>query len=332
MTTPRALRWRRADSWRARLPVVWPRLRRVASLAFFVLVAALLVHHARAIEWPAVGTALRDMPPWRLAAAAGIAAASHLLYSCFDLLGRHVSGHRLPVGRTMAINFVSYAFNLNFGSLVGGVAMRFRLYHRQGLDNTTITEVVSLSMLTNWLGYMALAGVLFAWQPLALPPDWNIDSTGLRLLGLVLLGLAAAWIGGCAVLGQRRLTLRGRVLRMPGLRLALLQMAMSCTNWALIGSAVYLLLHGGPELEFPAVLSVLLVAAVAGVLAHVPAGLGVLEAVFVALLGHRMPQPELLASLLCYRVVYYLLPLAAAVALYFGLEARSAATAAARRN
>ena len=30
----------------------------------------------------------------------------------------------------MAVNFVSYAFNLCIGSIVGGVAFRYRLYSR----------------------------------------------------------------------------------------------------------------------------------------------------------------------------------------------------------
>ena len=65
----------------------------------------------------------------------------------------------------------------------------------------------------------------------------------------------------------------------------------------------------------------LLVAAVAGVIAHVPAGLGVLEAVFIALLSHRVPQAELLAALLAYRALYYLVPLALAFGLFLKAHA-----------
>jgi uncharacterized membrane protein YbhN (UPF0104 family) len=68
---------------------------------------------------------------------------------------------------------------------------------------------------------------------------------------------------------------------------------------------------------------VLLVAAVAGVLTHVPAGLGVLEAVFVALLSHQMPTHALLAALVAYRVIYYLGPLVIATLLYLVTEARA---------
>src|SRR5690606_14438460 len=101
---------------------------------------------------------------------------------------------------------------------------------------------------------------------------------------------------------------RGHEVQLPSGRLALLQMAMGAANWLVMGCLVFLLLQ--QKIAFPAVVGVLLVAAVAGVIAHVPAGLGVLEAVFVALLSHELPRHELLAALVAYRVIYYLAPLA----------------------
>ena len=71
----------------------------------------------------------------------------------------------------------------------------------------------------------------------------------------------------------------------------------------------------------PVPIGVLLVAAIAGVITHVPAGLGVLEAVFVALLSYQLPASELLATLLAYRAIYYLIPLMIAALVYVVLEA-----------
>ena len=45
------------------------------------------------------------------------------------------------------------------------------------------------------------------------------------------------------------------------------------------------------------------------------------KAVFIALLSHRIPQAELLAALLAYRAIYYLMPLALALGLFVKLEA-----------
>jgi uncharacterized protein (TIRG00374 family) len=77
------------------------------------------------------------------------------------------------------------------------------------------------------------------------------------------------------------------------------------------------------KIAFATVLAVLLVAAVAGVITHVPAGLGVLETVFVVLLSHQLPRSELLAALLAYRGIYYLAPLALATIIYLVLEVRA---------
>jgi uncharacterized membrane protein YbhN (UPF0104 family) len=39
--------------------------------------------------------------------------------------------------------------------------MRYRLYSRLGLSGGTITRIFSLSITTNWLGYILLGGVIF---------------------------------------------------------------------------------------------------------------------------------------------------------------------------
>jgi uncharacterized membrane protein YbhN (UPF0104 family) len=299
----------------------WPWVRRAAAWGFFALIAWLLVRQARTIDWDDVLDAIRALPATTLLAAGAIAACSFVLYSTYDLLGRHLTRHRLGTGTVMGVTFISYAFNLNLGSLVGGVAFRYRLYSRLGLGNETITRVLGFSMLTNWIGYLLVAGVAFCFWPLSLPPGWKIGNDGLRILGAALLVLAAAYVLVCAFARGRVWRIRSHAFRTPGLAMALLQLAMSCANWSLIGGVIWFLLQGA--VGYPHVLAVLLVAAVAGVVTHVPAGLGVLEAVFVALLAHQVPEATLLGALLAYRGLYYLLPLTVATLGYLATEVRA---------
>jgi glycosyltransferase 2 family protein len=296
----------------------WPAARRTVSALFFALVLWLIVRHARTVAWSEVGASIADYPAATLAGAALLAFMSHALYATFDLLSRRYAGHELPTRRVLATTFISYAFNLNFGALVGGLAFRIRLYTRQGLDAATISRVYGFSMLTNWLGYFALAGGVCLLQPIPVPEAWSLGSGALRVVGGVLLALALGYVGLCFFSRRRTLTLRSHELHLPSGRMALLQLAMSTANWALIGATVYLLLS--PHVAYPAALAALLAAAVAGVATHVPAGLGVLEAVFIALLSPPVAQSPLLAALLVYRAVYYLLPLALAALLYLGFE------------
>ncbi|MHB8950868.1 MAG: lysylphosphatidylglycerol synthase domain-containing protein [Rhodoferax sp.] len=296
----------------------WPWLKRSAITAFFGLVAWLLVAQARAIEWHAVFTALANYPLQVLLVAAALALLGLLNYSAFDLLGRRYTGHTLAAATVMRVTFISYVFNLNLGSMVGGVAMRYRLYTRLGLATGVITRVMSLSMLANWIGYLLLAGVVFGFHAPKLPPGWVIDSGDLQMLGFGLLALALLYLVLCALARERDFKLWGHALSLPSLRLALLQLGMGAANWLLMGSIIYVLLQ--QKIDFFTVVSVLLVAAVAGVIARIPAGLGVLEAVFIALLSPQVPKHELLAALLAYRLIYYLAPLALATLLYLVAE------------
>ncbi|RYF31838.1 MAG: UPF0104 family protein [Comamonadaceae bacterium] len=299
----------------------WPWAKRIVVVGFLLFVVTLLTIQARTIEWGEVFATMRAYPLTVLLAGAALAALSHLIYSTFDLVGRHYTGHSLPVPTVMAITFVSYAFNLNLGTLVGALGMRVRLYSRLGLAPGDIARIVGTSMLTNWLGYFLLAGLAFMWWPLQLPDEWHLGVKALRGVGAVLVLVALAYLLMCAVSKRREWTVRGHEIALPGFRIALVQLLLSCANWAVMGAAMYVLLQG--KVAYPMVLGVLLIGAVAGLLSRVPAGLGVLEAVFVALLAPPLSNIALIAAVLCYRAVYYWAPLAVATALYLLMEANA---------
>ena len=307
----------------------WPWLKRGMTALFFMLVAVLLVSQARTIDWGQVLASLQKYSLTSVWGAVLLALASFTLYSCFDLLGRRYTGHKLGAVTVMTVTFVSYVFNLNLGALVGGVAFRYRLYSRLGLQVGVISRVISLSMLTNWMGYLLLGGLVFSIMPPALPGGWGIDSIHLRFIGFALLAIAIGYLGLCAFSQQRTLQVRGHAIELPSARLACLQLLMGASNWLVMSGIIFILLQ--QRIEFPAVVSVLLLAAIAGVITHVPAGLGVLEAVFLASLLHRMPQHEILAALVAYRVIYYLAPLGVAALMYLVMEARAKKLAAAAR-
>jgi uncharacterized membrane protein YbhN (UPF0104 family) len=300
----------------------WPTARRVITIAFVLVVLGLIAEQARSIEWSKVLASIRAYPPRTLLIAGAITVLSHAVYSTYDLIGRKQTGHSLGTAKVVAVTFVSYAFNLNLGSIVGAFGMRYRLYSRMGLHTDVITQVLGLSLLTNWLGYMLLGGSVFVFRPLALPPDWKIGSEGLQWLGGAMLLFVVAYLSLCWRSTRREWTIRGAKVTLPSVRVALLQLCLSMLNWALMAAIIYVLLQR--HIDYVSALSVLLMAAVAGVATHVPAGLGVLEAVFVALLAHRMPQGDLIAGLLCYRAIYYLAPLCIAAIVFFAIDRRKA--------
>ncbi|MBS7456496.1 lysylphosphatidylglycerol synthase domain-containing protein [Coralloluteibacterium stylophorae] len=298
----------------------WAIAKRVLVAAFLALVVFLLVRHASTVDWEEVGKALRETDPLLLAATAGLSLLSYGVYCMFDLMGRHYTGHHVPVWRTCMTSLVCYAFTINLGALVGGVGLRYRLYGRAGLKPATVSRIMMLAVFTNWSGYLLLGGALFAAGLVPTPEGWFIGDIGLRVIGAAMVATALAYLGVCAFARRRTWHVRGHAVEWPGTRMALLQLGLSTANWMLMGFIVWLLL--GREPQYLPVLGVLLIAAIAGTAVHVPAGLGVLEAVFIALLGGQVPSHELLAALFAYRGVYYLAPLCLAALAYLVLELR----------
>lgn len=301
-----------------------PYLRRVGRIVFFVflaIVAVLLVRYARSVDWNAVAGAIAGYDAGTLAAAAGLALLSYLIYGGYDLAARAYAHHALSTRRVMLIAAISYAFSLNIGAAVGSAGFRYRLYSRSGLGVGTINRIVAFSVSANWLGYLLLAGTLFATRSVALPQDWKIGVSGLQVLGLAMLATVLAYLIACWWTHGRIMHVRGHHFRLPSPPLALLQIALAAVNWSVMAAILYLLLQ--QQVAYAMVLGVLLLGAVATAIAHIPAGIGVLEAVFLALLGQTIAQPELFAALLVYRAFYYLAPLTVAAMAYAAFEAKN---------
>ncbi|WOZ76148.1 lysylphosphatidylglycerol synthase domain-containing protein [Kosakonia sacchari] len=300
----------------------WRLAKRVLTVLFFIAVVVLLVLYAQKVNWDDVWKVIRDYNRTALLSAVALVVISYLLYGCYDLLGRAYCGHKLAKRQVMLVSFICYAFNLTLSTWVGGIGMRYRLYSRLGLPGSTITRIFSLSITTNWLGYILLGGVIFTFGVVQIPAHWYIDDMTLRIVGVVLLLVIAVYLWGCAFAKRRHLTIKGHKLVLPSWKFAVAQLAISSANWIAMGAIIWLLM--GMQADFFFVLGVLLVSSIAGVIVHIPAGIGVLEAVFIALLAsEHVSQGMIIAALLAYRVLYYFLPLLLALVCYLLLESRA---------
>lgn len=300
----------------------WRLAKKILTWVFFIAMAVLLVVYARTVNWEDVWEVIRNYNRTTLLIALGLVVVSYLLYGCYDLLARTYCGHKLAARQVMLVSFVCYAFNLTLSTWVGGIGMRYRLYSRLGLPGSTITRIFSLSITTNWLGYILLGGIIFTFGVVELPAHWYIDESTLRIAGVVLLAFIAAYMWFCAFAKRRHATIKGQKLVLPSWKFALAQMAISSANWMAMGAIIWLLL--GQEVNYFFVLGVLLVSSIAGVIIHIPAGIGVLEAVFIALLaGEHTSKGAIIAALLAYRMLYYFIPLLLALVCYLLLEGRA---------
>jgi phosphatidylglycerol lysyltransferase len=140
-------------------------------------------------------------------------------------------------------------------------------------------------------------------------------SVGLVLSGALLLAVIVGYVVA-SLLHRKPLRAFGWEFSLPTPGLAIGQVAASTVDWVMCGAVLYALLPDSPHpVPFFAFLSAFLLAQVVGLISHVPGGLGVFEGLIVFLLKDEVPAAGLVGALLAFRVVYYLVPLSAALVL-----------------
>ncbi|HUW82437.1 MAG TPA: bifunctional lysylphosphatidylglycerol flippase/synthetase MprF [Phycisphaerae bacterium] len=298
------------------------RLAPFLGLLVFALALWLLHHELKTLHYCDIADQLRKLPSARLGIALLLTVLGYLVLTGYDMLGMKYIGQTLSLRSVMFASFLSYTFSNNVGlSIVGASTVRLRMYTAWGISPVDVVRLIAFTSTGFWVGVHALAGVVLTVQPLCLPDSWHVPLGSVRPLGVVLLGIVAAYLALCAK-RRRPLRVRSWEFPLPAVRLALAQTAVGLLDWTLAATTLYVLLPASTELAFPVFLGAYLLAQVVGLASHVPGGLGVFETTFLMLLKTNTPTGSLVAALLAYRLIYYLLPLAVGVLMMGGYELR----------
>ena len=303
-----------------------PRHRTIAIAALVVLLTALgfsaLAHLLRDVHLHDVRHAFAQIGAGRFMIALAFTVASYLALTLYDVLALRAIGRPLPYGVAALASFTSYTLSHNLGlALLTGGSARYRVYSAEGLAIGDVARIIAIAGMTFWGGVFALAGVMLvlspdriAIGPLAFAP-WFWRAAGVALLaamaGLIL------WAGR----EGRTLRLLRWSLPIPGYRLAMLQIGVAVIDLAAASSALFVLVPDVTLAAWPVFFMGYTLAIIAVLITHVPGGIGIFEAVMVAALPGAA-QPELVAALLAYRMVYYLLPLLVAGTIVAAQEGR----------
>jgi phosphatidylglycerol lysyltransferase len=257
----------------------------------------------------------------RVAAAVLLTALGYLSLTGYDTLAFRWIKKPLRYPRIALASFIAYVFSHNVGlSFFGGSAVRYRMFTSWGVAPAELARAISFNVITFWLGFFGLGGAVLALDPIRFPAEWHAVVATSRPIGLALLAVAGAYLL-LSLRRDRRLRVRGFEIELPGLGTSAAQLALSSVDWTLAAAVFYVLLPPASALSFAHVFGAFLLAQVAGVVSHVPAGLGVFETVMVLLLAPWLPGDAVLGTAVAYRLVYYLLPMGLAVALFAAFEA-----------
>lgn len=280
-------------------------------LLIFSAVAWLLWKELEEFSYAEFVSGLRQTSAGRVAAAVALTSLYYLILVGYDLLAVRFIGYRLPLGRVALASFTGYACSYNFGALLGGASVRYRLYTLWGIPPLKIAQVVVLLGLTFWVGACALGGVVFLFQPFPIPEVMHLPVANAWTLGVILLSALGVYLGLCAFRAGRPIHIFGRPFVLPSFGMGLSQAIVASTDLMTGAGVLYVLVSPFLDIGYWPLLSVYLLSLVAGISMQVPGGIGVFELLTLQLL-HPAEPARLFAALVVWRAVFYLFPLAVA--------------------
>src|SRR3954466_7821662 len=293
----------------------WKRLGIAASLVIIALAVTHLVRTLKGVDTAIILTAVTELPPYHIALAALCVVGAFCTLTFYDYFALRTIGKKHVPYRIAAMSsFTSYTIGHNIGATVfTGGAIRFRIYSDYGLTAIDVAKICFLSGLTFWLGNLFVLGFGMAWHPWAasamdlLPPSLN------RLIALgCLAGIATYLVWIFTGKGRRQLGRHGWKVVLPSARLTLVQIAIGVADLGFCALAFYLLMPVYPDVDFVSVAVVFILATLLGFASHAPGSLGVFDAAMLVALP-QFGREHLVATLLLYRMLYFVIPFAIAV-------------------
>lgn len=288
--------------------VGWKRLGVAASLLVIGFAVMTLVRTLKGVDANVILLAMQEMSFGQIGLAALCVVGAFITLTFYDLFAlRTIGKNHVPYRIAALSSFTSYTIGHNIGATVfTGGAIRFRIYSDWGLGPIDVAKICFLSGLTFWLGNLFVLGIGMAWHPDAASPINMLPSSMNRLLGLGLLAGIAAYLVWLS-LGPRELGKNGWKVKLPRVKLTLLQIAIGVVDLGFCAMAMYILMPDTPSIDFVSLAVVFILATLVGFASHAPGSLGVFDAAMMVALP-QFGKEHLLASLLMFRVLYFFIP------------------------
>jgi uncharacterized membrane protein YbhN (UPF0104 family) len=295
----------------------WKRLGIVASLLIIGFAITTLVRTLKGVDSGVILVALTEISPRRIALAALCVVGAFCTLTFYDFFALRTIGKKHVPYRIAALSsFTSYTIGHNIGAtMFTGGAIRFRIYSDYGLSAIDVAKICFLSGLTFWLGNLVVLGFGMALHPWAasamdlLPPAMN------RLIALgCLAGVVAYFVWLVMGKNRRELGQHGWKVVLPSARLTLLQVLIGVVDLGFCALAMYLLMPAQPDIDFVSLAVVFILATLLGFASHAPGSLGVFDAAMLVALP-EFGREQLLATLLVFRVLYFLIPFATSISI-----------------
>jgi glycosyltransferase 2 family protein len=300
----------------------WKRLGILASLVIIAFAITIMVRTLRGIDTGVILIALTEIPHTHIALAALCVIGAFCTLTFYDFFALRTIGKKHVPYRIAALSsFTSYTIGHNIGATVfTGGAIRFRIYSEYGLSAIDVAKICFLSGLTFWLGNIFVLGIGMAWHPGAATPMDQLPPAINRLIAIgALLAIGAYLVWLTSGDSRRELGQNGWKVVLPSARLTLLQILIGVVDLGFCALAMYLLMPAQPGIDFVSLAVVFILATLLGFASHAPGSIGVFDAAMLVALP-EFGREQLLATLVVFRILYFLIPFAISISIMGGRE------------
>ncbi|MGE5538148.1 MAG: lysylphosphatidylglycerol synthase transmembrane domain-containing protein [Gemmatimonas sp.] len=284
--------------------------RRILSAVGVVATALglfLLYRVLRRYDFAEVADAVASAPPWSIVSAVGFTIGSFAAMAFMEWLAVRYTRQKVSVRRIVRTTVAALGIGHSIGLVAlssGGV--RYRMYRRVGVSPLAVGEIVLFSGLTVGLGLASVGGIALLWrggdllaEPLGITPG-VLDGLGWTALAGV-----ATYNVVCAV-APRVWRFGSFHFRLPSLGTAIAQTISGAANLACASGTLYCSLRGFVNLDYPTAAALYVGSDVSALVGHVPGGWGLFEYIVT----ESLDDPKVIAGVVLFRAVYFLMPLA----------------------
>jgi uncharacterized membrane protein YbhN (UPF0104 family) len=293
--------------------VGWNRIGVLLSLTIIAVALVVLVRMLRNIDANDVITAVKATAPRDVVAAAAFVAGGYFTLTFYDLFAlRTIGRKKIPYRIAALAGFTSYSIGHNIGATVfTGGAVRYRIYSAYGLNAVEVAKICFVAGLTFWLGNATVLGLGIAYHPEAAGLIDQLAPWLNRTIAIAILMILASYVGWVWS-APREIGQREWKVKLPSGPSTILQIGIGILDLSCCALAMYMLLPADPNIGFVTVAVVFVSATLLGFASHAPGGLGVFDAAMLVALW-QFDKEKVLAGLLLFRVLYYLVPFAFAL-------------------
>lgn len=289
----------------------------ILAALFSVVIAAFSIYilgrTVSAVNLSDLRQAIAATSAQQIAEALFFTVLSFLALTGYDGLALRQLRARVPYKTTALASFTSYAISFTLGfPLITGGTVRYWIYSQAGLAASKVASLTIIAGVTFWFGMIFVIGAGLAFHATAISEINHIFPFLNMLMGYCVLGMIVAYLAWVTI-RKRHVRIRGFRLELPGLGLSLGQITLGVIDQCAAAAVLYVLLPTHTELDFFSFAATYVFACILGVASNAPGGIGVFEAAMLKAMPVNS-EGALLASLLLFRVIYYLVPFLFALA------------------